>query len=636
MNAILARRPLALVLVPALALVSASAQKSDLKRALPAHTICYLALPDIDTSLAELQRMPLGKMWAEKEVQDFFADILKLAQQQWQQGMKKAQAEFQRQNIPFAPDDLLKLRVHGLTLALTTCDFKGGEDGPPIPRIGVLGHVNFGSSAPGWAQLIDFLIAQLRKEDSDAIVTERELAGARVVTINGEGNPTDMAGHLAFVGDSLVFGTLEEEVTSALEALKQTRGVLTESKAYKATFAQLETKGAEMELWLQPGPLMQIGLKALDFAGQQPGFPREVNAAGIRRAIETLGLDSVQAIGCTSSYVGDRCVSKSYVLAPQAGRSGLFAGKSKPISLDFLRWTPKDASSVSAMTFDLSAIYDTVVRAIDAYDPQVGKHLLDQLAAIEQKIGVSLKQDLLQSLGDEWISWSMPFQALGQMPPMSMLIKVRDEQRFVKTLDTLTKLSDGHLELVPVERSGVKMNHLKVNLDLGGGGPFDISSMISPYFAFKNGYMVATMSAQDLRRTLERLDRADEPSGDVRANPEFATYLAQLPREPICSLSLADWKANFEGIYQMIAGMLAFVPIPDEVPIDLSLLPDVGTLTKHLCGAISYTVDDGNGWNTVNIGPFGPETAIAVGAGIGIGAAAVMPRVVGQARRRGR
>jgi hypothetical protein len=86
----------------------------------------------------------------------------------------------------------------------------------------------------------------------------------------------------------------------------------------------------------------------------------------------------------------------------------------------------------------------------------------------------------------------------------------------------------------------------------------------------------------------------------------------------------------------MIAGMLAFVPIPDEVPIDLSLLPDVGTLTKHLCGAISYTVDDGNGWNTVNIGPFGPETAIAVGAGIGIGAAAVMPRVVGQARRRGR
>ena len=39
------------------------------------------------------------------------------------------------------------------------------------------------------------------------------------------------------------------------------------------------------------------------------------------------------------------------------------------------------------------------------------------------------------------------------------------------------------------------------------------------------------------------------------------------------SLGFTDWKAQFESLYQVLTSVLAFVPMSEEVPIDISLLP---------------------------------------------------------------
>ena len=72
--------------------------------------------------------------------------------------------------------------------------------------------------------------------------------------------------------------------------------------------------------------------------------------------------------------------------------------------------------------------------------------------------------------------------------------------------------------------------------------------------------------------------------------------------------------------------MLAFVPMPEDVPIDMSLLPDSETLTKHLFAAVSYTKTDADGTTTVDSSPFGPETMLMIVAvaAVGAGAAAFM------------
>ena len=68
----------------------------------------------------------------------------------------------------------------------------------------------------------------------------------------------------------------------------------------------------------------------------------------------------------------------------------------------------------------------------------------------------------------------------------------------------------------------------------------------------------------------------------------------------------------------------------EDVPIDMSLLPDSGTLTKHLFGSFSYSTAVEGGSESVSVSPFGPETALLLGVVVG-GAAAT----VGVMSRRG-
>jgi hypothetical protein len=127
--------------------------------------------------------------------------------------------------------------------------------------------------------------------------------------------------------------------------------------------------------------------------------------------------------------------------------------------------------------------------------------------------------------------------------------------------------------------------------------------------------MVAGFSASDVKRVFQRMDREDDPKGDIRSNKEFAAVAASIPAG-VDSLSFTDWKSTFESYYQIATGLLAFVPMGDQVPIDMSLLPDSGTLSKHLFASTSYTKTTPAGTESVSVSPFGPEIGLLVGAAI--------------------
>jgi hypothetical protein len=132
-----------------------------------------------------------------------------------------------------------------------------------------------------------------------------------------------------------------------------------------------------------------------------------------------------------------------------------------------------------------------------------------------------------------------------------------------------------------------------------------------------------------VKRVFQRMDREDDPKGDIRSNKEYAAIASTLPAG-IDSVSFTDWKQQFESGYQMATGLLAFVPMGDDVPIDTSLLPDAATLTKHLFGSLSWTKTDAQGTETVSTGPFGAEMLLLFGGLVvgGVGAAAVLPQVM--------
>ena len=199
--------------------------------------------------------------------------------------------------------------------------------------------------------------------------------------------------------------------------------------------------------------------------------------------------------------------------------------------------------------------------------------------------------------------WSMPTAMMMGAPELTLLLEVKDSQKLVSTLETLCKMSNGMVELDKSTRRGIELYTIQVNYDPTGGSGMNPLDMMTPTFSFKDGYLVAGFTTGDVKRAFKRMDREDDPAGDIRSSSEFKTYLAQLPKKGVVSMGFQDWKADFESIYQMLTGAAAFIPMNDDIPVDLSLLPDVATLTQHLFGSVGWATVDGSGFHAFGQGP---------------------------------
>lgn len=591
------------------ALLAPAAAQGSIMPYLPKDTIIAFAAPDLAASLAEFHQMPLAKMWAEKEVQTFFADVKEMAIKQFHEGMAQAKEMHAQGALPINPEELLKLRLHGVTAALTKLHI-GKTDMGPRPEIGVLVHLDFGSSAPTWNALVKTGLGMLEAQAGEQMKKQESKIGD--VTLLSYAPPAEMGIkmglNIAMVPNGIVIGTLASEVQELVAAMNAKAPVLGASAAYQANAKRLTTEGAELEAFVRFDPILDFTLMMLR-TGAEEGELQGLDVDGVGRAIDAMGLRSLGSAGMATSYVDGKCVTRAY----QGSGGSATTTSVKTIDTSFLKWVPKDAVSFGAGTFSVMPIYDALVRGLEAYNPELAKQVLQQLQGMEKQLGFSVRDDFFGSLGDHYINWSMPMGTISSPPELAYLLAIKDEGKFVNVLKTLAKLSQGMVEIEEGEKRGVKAYQIRVNFDptggMGGMNPFD---MFQPTFAFKNGYMVLGFSASDVKRVFQRMDREDDPKGDIRSNKEFAAIAASIPAG-VTSLSFTDWKSNFESLYQIGTGLLAFVPLGEQVPIDLSLIPDSGTLSKHMFGALSYSKTDGAGTESISISPFGPEVALLVG-----------------------
>jgi hypothetical protein len=621
---------------------TAPAQRHDLKRVLPADTILYASLPDLASSLSELGQMPIGRMWAEKETQEFFAGLMQFATAQFDQGLAQAREAHAGGMLPIDPDMILKLRLNGASFAITGVALDASS-GAPQPDIGVVVHLDFGASAASWKSLLEFGVTQLGEQSGGRLSPVRTVKDGKTLWTIAlpPPAPAAMSVNIAFVGESMLFATRKPEFDAMLAAWDSPAEVsLATAPIFQQTYAHLDRDGVEAEFFVQPQPLIDAMMEGARFAAEADPA---VDVAGVERVIQALGLRSIRAVGTTWRYDGARCVTKSFTLVPPEQRKGLLAIEPPLLDSGFLKAISDDASSFSAFTFDLAGIYDGVVAAVRAYDPQLAEQALAQFDEMQKGFGIDLRKDLIASMGNQFVYWSKPMSSVG-LPPMFALLKVNDEKAFLKVLRALTDLTGGAVSIVDVKRSGVEMHHLKI--DVGSSMPIDIAGSVTPFFTFRGGHLVAALSTQDLLRTATRVQPLDPQAApkevpDVRQHPEFAPLLSKIGDRKLYSLSFTDWKATFEGWYQLTS-LLGIVPIPPEIPIDISLLPDVSSLTQHLNGSATWSTVEKDGYLSTSISPFGPEIYVGmIGLGI-VGAGVtgwVMDAPVGGTRsapRRGR
>jgi hypothetical protein len=588
---------------------------------LPKDTMMAMSAPDLSMSIAEFQQMPIAKMWAEEEVQTFFADVMEMAQEQISEQMAQAKEMHEAGQLPIDPAELMKLRMDGFTLAVTKMSLSQTERGP-MPKMGLIAHMDFGQSAPTWNNLIQMGLGLMAMQAGDKITrNDTNIGDVKMTTIAlTKSRGLEMSLNIAMVPNGILIGTLTDDVKSIVENMTNKTPALTTAPGYAAATKQLDNAGAEAQFYMAPDPMVEFSLAALRAGIENESDLAMVDMDGVERAVQAMGMRNLGTMALATSYADGKCVSKSFHAKPQAGTAA-----STSVNTSFLKWVPKDAVSFSAGTVNVASLYDTILKGLQAYDPKFAEQALSQLAKIEGQLGFTIRGDLFGSLGDHYISWSMPMGTITSAPEVAMLMKVNNEEKLVGALKNLAALTQGMVEIEEGTKRGVKSYQVQVNFDPSQGMGINVFDMIQPTFAFKDGYMVIGFSASDVKRVFKRMDREDEPKGDIRSNKEFMAVAGSIP-EGVSSLSFTDWKTNFESMYQLATGMLAFVPMPEDVPIDMSLLPDSETLTRHLFASVSYTKSDANGTTTVNVSPFGPETMLMLGglAGVAAGTAAFM------------
>lgn len=604
-------------LAPVALLLAPIAAQGSVLPYFPKDTIAAVSAPDLPASVADFAKMPLAKMWAEPDVQKFFADVLELAKKKFAEGMDQAKKAHAAGQLPIDPEKLLELRVNGATFALTKLSVVPGTR--PNVNVGVLLHLDFGDTAPAWKQLILTGLSMLEAQAGKELTKKESRVGDITLTsyLPPEEANTDMGLNIAMLPRGVLIGTLADDVSQTLAAMNAKTPMLGASSHYQATASHLDTKGAECEVFVRPDPAVDFAL-AMGRAFASRGGRVKIDMDGVERAVKAMGLTNLGAVGMTSSYVDGKCVTRSYATASAAAAT---TGAVKTIDTSFLKWVPKDAVGFSASTLDAMSLYEVLERGLNAYDVEFAKKAMEHLAKIEQQLGFSIRNDFFGAIGDHVITWSMPIGTISSPPELAVLVKVNDDKKLVTVFKNLAKLTNGLVEIEEGEKRGVMVYALKINFDptqgMGGMNPFD---MISPTFAFRDGYLVFGFSASDIKRVFTRMDRKDDdPKNDIRSNKEFAAVASSIPKG-LTSVSFTDWKSNFESLYGVVTGVLAFVPMGDQIPIDMSLLPESGSLTKHLFASVSWSKSDGVATESVTVSPFGPEVWLLVAALVGAGA----------------
>lgn len=602
---------------------TAAPSASVFARALPADTIFYTSIPDIPASMAEMRDMPLAKMWREEEVQNFFGRALEMAEGYMDEGMGEARKAFENGMFPFDPDELLKARISSMSMAVTALGMDMPEgSSQPLPNIGFVAHADFGASAPIWRNVLQTGISMMQAQAGEQMVANfSEVGQVELMNFNSPGNPTGMSLNIAFIGNGVLVGSRQADVTGMLQRLQGEGGGdgLVAGADFQAAASQVQFAGAEAEYFMRPGAFIDFAMNALTIArDNQPGFP-PIDIAGIERAVTALGLRSIDSISSTSRYAGDRCITESFVSSPASARRGLLGGTDGNLDLSMLRYVPKDASSFSAMRLDVPNIWNSITGALRAYDENLAEMAMGQLSAMEEQFGMSLENDLFGAFGDHMIYWSMPSAAMMGAPEMGILLSVTDEQKILKTLQTVANNSQGMLSLKKTRRGTWQ---LRVEADIGGGlGGVNPLDMLVPHFTFKDGYMVMAFTTSDVKRALARMDREDDADDDIRSNPAFSGFAGQIPTDGISSLSFTDWRSSFESAYSLVAMGMMMVPFDESVPIEPELLPMGSTLSQHLTGGVSWSRTSPEGFRSVSSSPFGPEMVMLLVGGIAAGAA---------------
>lgn len=573
----------------------ARAQSADLTRLMPEDTLLYLGWAGHDHTSIAGSDTAMGKLIAEPQVRRFLDQLYLTADTLLEQ-----QSAGQNGWPGYASAKRVLNTLYKRSTAIGVVDLAITEQGPAI-QLALVSQVGVSGDA--------FLA------DINALLELAGLPPGIPVTVAGKSLsalPLPVPGgvYYGLVDDYFILGVGEPAVAAVVERMGTDAPSLARSAALAHSRRKIGGTDAT-RAWTFYADLAAVYERVQMFLPMMPQGDLD-DVEGLRRLLSTLGVDNLKSL-CWEMHHRDRGCVNSIYLHTSGSRQGLLALSAyTPITDADLAFIPRAASWATVYNISIGRIYAEAMSVLESTDHRSHAETTKMIANMEAKTGLELGKDIFDLIGDTLIIYDQPGNGGFWLTGITAVIESPDTARLRSTIRTLIEAIEDEAGSTPIKVGSFRHRDHKVEFVNVVGVPMPVA----PAWTAHDGRLIVGLYPQMVIMALDRILDGTPERDSILANDDFRRA-RQVLGGIGSTLSYVDTKAGVANLYPFVLPMAqigAAMAQGEGVDVDVSAMPTIDAVTKHLFAHVTTSRVDDDGILFVAYGPL-PLAVPSIGAG---------------------
>ena len=339
------------------------------------------------------------------------------------------------------------------------------------------------------------------------------------------------------------------------------------------------------------------------------------------KVMEVLGVNKLKTFVAVSGLdkTGMHSVS---MITTEGTPTGLFdLIPDKPISLADFKKIPANAVNATVARFDLAYFYDKAMKGLEQIEPNAHAQIEQTVAGIEPQLGFSIRNDLLEGLGDTWSLYTSSTEGgVLFVPGIVITASVRKHEGVAKALNVVVMAAQAALanagpqapfSIQEFTARGEKGSRIVIN-----------NIPVQPTWVLTKDQLIIGLTPQLVSAHLSATAK-----GSMADNEPVKAAFQWNPKPLIVSYS--DPKPGLQTVYTLVntfGPAMTTQLAAQGIDFNLPPLPPMADIEQHLLPTVTTLGRTSNGWKTESRGVI--PSGIEIGpAAVAIGAALLLPAV---------
>jgi prepilin-type processing-associated H-X9-DG protein len=365
------------------------------------------------------------------------------------------------------------------------------------------------------------------------------------------------------------------------EDFKVNAAGLTSTAGYKGSLGKMR-KDPAVALYVDAEKIIGTIEEAVEKAPHAPAEAKK----GVPAVLEALGLKGLRQVAVASGFEGKEWADEAFIgtSGPRVGLLSLLEGP--PVTDAAIAMVPKDAVAMNVVRFDMVKLLGVTREVLAKVDARALAEFEKVLAEGEKELGVNIEKDLINALGDEWVTYRGPLQDDGSYP-FVLVQKLRDAAGFGKVLGVLTErvnaAAEGKVKIEELDAGKFKVTGVRLPAMMAG-----MPSSVA--WTIRDGVFYAS-TLEGVASAVEQVEGKKE---SITANAGYKAVRGVLGNGKGTMVSYSEPAKLYPGVYRQIMGLLPLARLGGfDLPGDLLPMPKKVAEFMPPGGGISWTEADG-------------------------------------------